>query len=44
MADHAVLAPTKDESVSPASLAIAHVVFAIASAAWWIPHTRDLAA
>ncbi len=34
------LAPTMDENVTPTSLAIAHVVFALGFAAWWIPRTR----
>lgn len=35
------LAPTMDENVSPTSMAIAHVVFALGFAAWWIPRTRS---
>jgi hypothetical protein len=31
------LAPTMDANVSPVSLAVAHVVFALAFAAYWIP-------
>lgn len=31
------LAPTMDAHVSPLSLAVAHVVFALAFAAWWLP-------
>jgi hypothetical protein len=34
------LAPVMDANVSPTSLAIAHVVFALGFAAWWIPRTR----
>jgi uncharacterized membrane protein YagU involved in acid resistance len=34
------LAPTMDANVTPTSLAIAHVIFALAFAAWWIPRTR----
>jgi hypothetical protein len=30
------LAPTMDANVSPASLAVAHVVFGLAFAAWWM--------
>jgi hypothetical protein len=31
------LAPTMDAHVSPLSLAVAHVVFALSFAAWWLP-------
>lgn len=34
------LAPTMDASVSPLSLAVAHVVFGLAFAAWWLPRRR----
>jgi uncharacterized membrane protein YagU involved in acid resistance len=34
------LAPVMDANVSPTSLAIAHVVFALGFAGWWIPRTR----
>jgi hypothetical protein len=34
------LAPVMDGNVSPTSMAIAHVVFALGFAAWWIPRTR----
>lgn len=34
------LAPTMAQNASPVSLAVAHVVFAVAFAAWWLPHTR----
>jgi hypothetical protein len=34
------LDPTMNENVTPTSLAIAHVVFALGFAAWWIPRTR----
>jgi hypothetical protein len=33
------LTPTMDESTSATSLAVAHVVFALGFAAWWIPRT-----
>lgn len=33
------LAPTMDENTSAVSLAVAHVVFALGFAAWWIPRT-----
>jgi hypothetical protein len=33
------LAPTMNENTSPASLAVAHVVFALGFAAWWVPRT-----
>jgi hypothetical protein len=33
------LAPTMDAQTSAASLAVAHVVFALGFAAWWIPRT-----
>jgi hypothetical protein len=34
------LAPVMDENVTPTSMAVAHVVFALGFAAWWIPRTR----
>jgi hypothetical protein len=34
------LAPVMDANVSPTSMAIAHVVFALAFAAWWLPRRR----
>jgi hypothetical protein len=33
------LAPTMNENTSAASLAVAHVVFALGFAGWWIPST-----
>jgi hypothetical protein len=33
------LAPTMDENTSAVSLAVAHVVFALGFASWWIPRT-----
>jgi hypothetical protein len=37
------LAPTMDDNTSPMSLAVAHVVFALGFASWWIPRTGWLA-
>jgi hypothetical protein len=34
------LAPTMAQNTSPVSLAVAHVVFAVAFAAWWLPRTK----
>ncbi len=34
------LAPTMAQNTSPVSLAVAHVVFAVAFAAWWLLHRK----